>query len=118
MGKVLGVGSGVFVLAFLLVLCLVTCFFGSKTRFGSYTFLGSTGTFLLVLLILLVAPREGEDEDSFTDEKDHTVIERGVMLVTMIIGIVLAIVGLLLFHVEPPKYARPIDYRLDVLRGA
>ena len=41
-----------------------------------------------------------------------------MQLVTMIIGLLLALVGLLLFHVEPPKYARPIDYRLDVLRGS
>jgi hypothetical protein len=32
-------------------------------------------------------------------------------------SVVLAVVGLLVFHVEPAKYAKPVDYRTDVLRS-
>lgn len=35
----------------------------------------------------------------------------------MCASVLLAIVGLLIFHVEPPKYAKPLDYRTDVLRS-
>mmetsp|Transcript_19556 Transcript_19556/g.37419 ORF Transcript_19556/g.37419 Transcript_19556/m.37419 type:complete len:122 (+) Transcript_19556:115-480(+) len=120
MALVLGVGEGVFVLGFFLALCLVICFLGTKTRYGSYIFLGSAVAFLLIFVILVASPRSSGDEEvndsTEINAKNSTVIERGVMMFIMAIGVVLAVVGLLIHHVEPPKYARPIDYRMDILR--
>jgi len=118
MTKVLGVGGGVFAIGFFLVLCILICFAGTKTRFGSHVCLGSSALFFSVFLILLASPR-GTNQlgNTETSDKDYTVLERVFMIITMCSGVLLALVGILVFHAEPPKYARPIDYRLDVLRA-
>lgn len=47
---------------------------------------------------------------------DATVLPRLGMIVTVTVGIALAAVGVLLFHVRTPVYAKPLNHHVDVLR--
>lgn len=47
---------------------------------------------------------------------DRTIVGMVVIMAALCLGVLGAVVGLLVFHVLPPNYNRPLSYHLDIMQ--
>lgn len=47
---------------------------------------------------------------------DQTVVPLVIIAIVLGLGFLAGLVGMLVFHVVPPLYARPLNYQVDVER--
>ncbi|GFR51306.1 hypothetical protein Agub_g13670 [Astrephomene gubernaculifera] len=110
-----GVGVGVFLIFFFLALSVVICIFGSWSKYRWAIYTASTALFGIVALILLASPK-GSKPARPAEGYDRTIVPLVVIMALTVVGVLAGAVGLLVFHVLPPLYARPLSYHLDVMQ--
>ncbi|PNH07400.1 hypothetical protein TSOC_006146 [Tetrabaena socialis] len=112
--RVVGVGLGVFLVFFFLALSLVVCLVGSRTKYRWAIYMASTAMFGIIALVLIASPK-GEKPVKPPEGYDLTIIPVVIITAVVCIGVLLGAVGMLVFHVLPTVYARPLSYHLDIM---
>ncbi|WIA16443.1 hypothetical protein OEZ85_013129 [Tetradesmus obliquus] len=112
--RVLGVGAGVFLLAFFLVVCVVLGLLGSHTTKPGLAYAGSAAIYAIVALVLLASPK-GYPPPPSPVGYDQTIIPLVVVIMLVSVGALASLLALLVFHVRAAVYARPLSYHADVL---
>ncbi|KAI8500699.1 hypothetical protein Bbelb_215170 [Branchiostoma belcheri] len=113
MARVLGVGTGLFLLAVIIVLTLFLCIAFTKAGGAlKNVAVGIVALAVITTVILVVLPRQPETAaEQATVITDDMVIPRTVLLVFMVIFALLALVFLVIFDYVEPIYAKPIRTR-------
>ncbi|XP_066269762.1 transmembrane protein 218-like [Branchiostoma lanceolatum] len=114
MARVLGVGTGLFLLAVIIVLALFLCV--AFTKAGGALKNAAVGIVALAVItsvILIVLPRQPESaaDQQVTVITDDMVIPRTVLLSFMVIFTLLSLAFLVVFDYVEPIYAKPIRTR-------
>ncbi|XP_070549298.1 transmembrane protein 218-like isoform X2 [Ptychodera flava] len=114
MATVLGVGVGIFILAFIWALTFLLCLVFSRSQGGLKNavigiFLGA----LAITLILVFFPREDPSAAKEVDFTiyDHTLIGRTVLVSFMGLFVLVGVVLVFIFHWMDPMLAKPIKRR-------
>jgi len=117
MATIIGVGVGVFVLLVLLILSIAACYLGGGSRYSNQISAGATGGFVVITILLLVAPR-GESAKGTIEAEiagyDSTITHRALMTVSMVLAVIVAGGGMVAFHLAPTVYAKPVDFQADI----
>ncbi|KAI8471481.1 MAG: hypothetical protein J3K34DRAFT_506752 [Monoraphidium minutum] len=113
--RVMGVGAGVFLLGFFLVMSIVVCLVGSRTRKPGLVYAVSVVLYGVVAAVLLGSPK-GHKPPPAPEGYDRTLIPLVLTGALVCAGAAAGAAGLLVFHVRQPVYARPLSYHRDVLR--
>ncbi|XP_077985733.1 transmembrane protein 218-like isoform X2 [Glandiceps talaboti] len=127
MATVLGVGVGIFILAFIWTLTFALCLFFSRSQGGlklsDIVYLtpeclwnAGIGIFflsLIITLILIFFPREDPSAPVVEDYTiyDNTIIGRTVLVSFMGLFVLVGVVFVFLFHWMDPMLAKPIKKR-------
>ncbi|XP_077985732.1 transmembrane protein 218-like isoform X1 [Glandiceps talaboti] len=114
MATVLGVGVGIFILAFIWTLTFALCLFFSRSQGGLKN--AGIGIFflsLIITLILIFFPREDPSAPVVEDYTiyDNTIIGRTVLVSFMGLFVLVGVVFVFLFHWMDPMLAKPIKKR-------
>ncbi|KAG2483481.1 hypothetical protein HYH03_017663 [Edaphochlamys debaryana] len=113
--RVAGVGTAVFVFFFFLALCLTICLIGAFTKQRWVVYVISTAVFGIVCLVLFASPK-GPKKPKPETGYDQTIVALVFIMVILCLGIVAAAVFMLILHVLPTVYARPLSYHLDIIQ--
>ncbi|KAG2427007.1 hypothetical protein HYH02_014653 [Chlamydomonas schloesseri] len=111
---VAGVGVGVFLIFFFLALSIAICLIGSRTKFRWAIYMASAAMFGIVALVLIASPK-GTQPPKPPYGYNQTIIPMAIIMSLLCLGILVGGVFMLVAHVLPPLYARPLSYHLDVL---
>ncbi|KAF6261383.1 hypothetical protein COO60DRAFT_1459144 [Scenedesmus sp. NREL 46B-D3] len=109
--RVLGVGAGVFLLAFFLVVCVVLGLLGSRTTKPGLAYAASAAIYAIVALVLLASPK-GYAPPPSPVGYDQTIIPLVVVMVLVSVGALGSLAGLLVFHQQPCAGQRLTAYTL------
>ncbi|ESO99981.1 hypothetical protein LOTGIDRAFT_230924 [Lottia gigantea] len=111
MARVLGIGEGLFILAFLWVLCLLLCLVFSRAQ-GALSHLGPLAIIVagLVTIILIFIPREPEisTPDDSIKIYDYSIIYRFGLIAVVSLFIIIGGVLYLTQQMMIPVLAKPI----------
>ena len=109
MVRVLGIGVGLFILAFIWVVCIFMCVTLSRAQ-GAIANAG-VGTILLAVVITLILwffPRGPLTDQTDYTVYDYTSIERNALISCCGIMLAVGLVLLVLFHVFDTQRAAPL----------
>eukprot|EP00899_Mesostigma_viride_P023110 jgi/Mesvir1/3984/Mv15040-RA.1 len=120
--RVFGLGVGLVVLIIFGILCILICLLGSATRSPGGVFILSLILFVIFCAILFSLPRGDDDSRKDTsgipEGRDKTRFWHIFLFILLAIGVILALLGMLVNHIKPTRYARPLSQRVDVMRYA
>ncbi|GFR82941.1 transmembrane protein 218 [Elysia marginata] len=110
-GQVMGVGIGVFILAFVWVLALIVCitFARSPTSIASLGPLSILGA-VVVSVILIVIPREEKQKSPEKESVvyDYSIVYRSSLIAGLALFVLIGLVMYLVNHAMQPVLAKPL----------
>ncbi|GAQ80612.1 hypothetical protein KFL_000580060 [Klebsormidium nitens] len=111
-------GVGVLVIAAFVVLAFAMWFIGERLEMGGQGCAAGLLLLVVVVIILAVAPKKSSRHTNSDEIKGHdeTIVQRAFLMIAMVLGVLGSLLGLIVHHVQQPKYSRPLSMRQDILR--